>query len=130
VLNLPDRKRIFVATQPIHACLGVDGLAQIVRDQFGEDPISGDLFCFFNRRRNRVKILVWDRNGFWVLTKRLEFGCFEKVNLQVPRVELDRARLSMLLEEIEVRTAEFRPHFRRTIRTQRRPLSDGSEPAP
>ena len=125
MLNLPDRKRIYVATQPVHGTWGVDRLVGVVREQFGENPLSGDLFCFFNRRRNRVRILIWDRNGFWVLTKRLEFGRFEKVNLQVPRVELDRAQLAMLLEGIDMRTTEFRPHFYRKQRIQSGPAGDG-----
>jgi len=125
MLNLPDRKRIYVATQPVHGSCGVDRLVSVVREQFGENPLSGDLFCFFNRRRNRVRILIWDRNGFWVLTKRLEFGRFEKVNLQVPRVELDRAQLAMLLEGIDVRTTEYRPHFYRQQRIQAGSAGDG-----
>lgn len=130
MLNLPDRRRIFVATQPINAVWGVDRLVRVVREQFNEDPLSGDLFCFFNRKRNRVKLLIWDRNGFWVLTKRLEMGCFEKVDLKTPRIELDRVRFAMLLEGIDVKTAEFRPHFQRAIRIQGHPFGDGPAPSP
>ncbi|MBK7641786.1 MAG: IS66 family insertion sequence element accessory protein TnpB [Planctomycetes bacterium] len=66
MLNLGSRVRIFAATAPIDFRKGFDGLVAIVRDSFGEDPFAGDLFCFFNRRRDRVKVLVWDRNGFWL----------------------------------------------------------------
>lgn len=51
-----------------------DGLCQVVRDVFGDDPFSGALFLFFNQRRSRVKVLVWDENGFWLFAKRLERG--------------------------------------------------------
>jgi len=130
MLMLPDKKRIFIATTPMHGCAGVDRLVRTVREHFGEDPFTGDLFCFFNRRRNRVKILIWDRNGFWILAKRLEFGCFEKVDLRVSRVELDRAQLAMLLEGIDTRTARFRPHFGRDIRIQDRTDGRGSALTP
>ena len=128
MLTLPARRRIFVATSAVHGSVGIDGLVRIVRNGFGEDPFTGDHFCFFNRRRNRVKILIWDRNGFWILSKRLERGCFERVDLRVPRVELDRARLAMLLEGIDTRKLEFRKHFVRDIRLSHR-ADDGPRSA-
>jgi transposase len=57
MLSLSTRVRIFAATEPIEFRKGFDGLVQIVRDTFGEDPFAGDLFCFFNSRRDRVKVL-------------------------------------------------------------------------
>ena len=69
MLSLSTRVRIFAATEPIDFRKGFDGLVQIIRDVFGEDPFAGDLFCFFNRRRDRVKVLVWDRNGFMLLCR-------------------------------------------------------------
>jgi transposase len=120
--------RIFAAVQPITANAGVDRLAGIVREVFGEDPFSGALFCFFNARRTRVKLLVWDRNGFWLLSKRLERGCFEKIDLDEPRVELDRVQLAMLLEGLDTRKLEFRKHFAREIRLSPR-ADEGSRSA-
>lgn len=116
MLSLSTRVRIFAATEPIDFRKGFDGLVQIVRDRFGEDPFAGDLFCFFNRRRDRVKVLVWDRNGFWLHYKRLERGTFERVDGSAKRIEIDRARMSMLLEGIDTKSSRFRRHFARDVR--------------
>ncbi|CAL94646.1 conserved hypothetical transposase [Azoarcus olearius] len=54
----------------------IDALAQLVASCMGMDPLSGQVFVFIGRRRDKVKLLVWDRHGFWVLYKRLERGRF------------------------------------------------------
>ena len=120
MLSLAPSQRILAATEPIDFRKGFDGLVAIVRDRFGEDPFAGDLFCFFNRRRDRVKILVWDRNGFWLYYKRLERGTFERVDGRAPRVEIDRAKMSMLLEGIDTRSTKFRRYFSRDVRISAR----------
>lgn len=76
MLSFPFRGRVFLATAPADMRRAMDGLAGLVRSGLGEDPMSGDLFAFTNRARDRIKILVWDRSGFWVLYKRLEKGTF------------------------------------------------------
>ena len=119
MLRLAAPVRIFVATTPVHFNTGIDGLVQVVRNVFGEDPFTGNLFCFFSRRRDRVKLLVWDRNGFWLFCKRLERGCFERIDLRVPRVEIDRAQLAMLLEGLDTRTSRFRSNFARDRKSTR-----------
>jgi len=120
MLSLSSHTRIFAATGAIDFRRGFDGLVQIVRDEFGEDPFGGALFCFFNRRRDRVKLLVWDRNGFWLHYKRLERGTFERLDGQSVRVEIDRARLSMLLDGIDTKRSRFRRHFVRDVRINAR----------
>ena len=120
MLRLSESVRIFAATSRRHFHKGIDGLAEVVRTTIGEDPLCGDLFCFFNRRHNQVKILVWDRNGFWILRKRLERGRFERINLREPWVELDRVRFAMLLEGLDTRTARFHSYFAREVRICRR----------
>jgi len=127
MLSLSSRVRIFAATAPVDFRKGFDGLVAIVRDSFGEDPFAGDLFCFFNRRRDRVKVLVWDRNGFWLHYKRLERGTFERIEGSAKRLEIDRARMSMLLEGIDTRSSRFRKHFAREVRIGDR--DDRHEPA-
>jgi transposase len=76
VLSLPPSVRLFVATQPVDGRKGADSLMVIVRDVFGHDPLSGHLFIFFSMRRDRVRIVYWDRNGLATWTKRLERGRF------------------------------------------------------
>jgi len=64
MIVLPQSVRIVVLTRSVAFTMDVDGLARLVRDVLLDDPLSGDIFCFFNPRRDRVKLLVWDRNGF------------------------------------------------------------------
>ena len=73
--SLPQR--VFLATEPVDMRKAHDGLCAIVRDHFQDDPFSGDVFVFLNRRRNRIKLLTWDKDGFWLHYKRLERGRFE-----------------------------------------------------
>jgi transposase len=120
MLSLSPRIRVFAACQRVDFRKGFDGLVQIVRDHFGADPFAGDLFVFFNRRRDRVKLLVWDRNGFWLFYKRLERGTFERIDGRGPRVEIDRTRLAMLLEGIDLKHGKIRRYFADDIRAKAR----------
>lgn len=120
MLNIGSRERIFAATAAVDFRKGFDGLVAIVRTGFGEDPFTGDLFCFFNKRRDRVKMLVWDKNGFWLFYKRLERGTFERIEGSSARVEIDRARMSMLLEGIDTKSSRFRRYFTRDVRIDAR----------
>jgi len=126
MLSVGPRQRILAAVEAVDFRKGFDGLMGLVRDGFGEDPFAGDLFCFFNRRRDRVKILVWDRNGFWLHYKRLERGTFERIDGRGRRVEIDRARMSMLLEGIDTKSSRFRRHFTRDVRIPSRDADRGS----
>lgn len=119
VLNLSSQVRIYVACEVTDMRKQFDGLCATVEHRFHRDPFTGDVFAFFNRRRNRVKLLVWDGNGFWLLAKRLESGTFEilaATDGSATHVQVERAQLMMLLEGIDLKKAKFRRHFTRTIR--------------
>lgn len=119
MLTLSSRARVFVAAEGVDFRRGIDSLFALVRDGFGEDAFAGDLFAFFNRARDRIKVLVFDRNGFWLHMKRLERGTFETIDLEQVkrgRVEIDALRLQLLLEGIELRSAKSKKHFVREIR--------------
>ena len=89
-----------------------DGLVAIVREHPDADPFDGSVFVFFNRRRDRVKILLWDRNGFWLLYKRLEKGTYERLRAsESSRLALSRAELSMLLDGFALGRGKKRRHF-------------------
>lgn len=103
MLSLPPSVRIFLATEPADMRKSFDGLSALVSGVIDEDPLSGHVFVFFNRRRNRVKILWWDRSGYWLAYKRLERGTF---TLPAPRdastrVRMTATELMMLLEGID-----------------------------
>jgi transposase len=68
--------RIYLAAGATDLRKSFEGLSDMVRHQFKEDPLSGHLFVFSNRRHTRIKLLYWDGSGLWVCAKRLEQGCF------------------------------------------------------
>jgi len=74
VLNFPPSVGIYLAAGITDMRKSFDTLAQIAEGVLKQDPLSGHLFVFCNRRRNRLKILVWDRSGYWLCAKRLEEG--------------------------------------------------------
>ena len=113
---LPASVRIYVAAEPVDLRRGFDGLAAATRSLIQQDPLNGHLFVFLNRRRDRVKLLVWDRTGYLLLYKRLERGTF-CVPTQPPvgqrHVELDAGDLGLLLEGVDLRGARRRARWRR-----------------
>jgi len=113
MLTWPPTVRIFVSTQPTDMRRSFDGLAMMTRENMGQDPLSGHLFVFFNRRGDRVKIMFWDRSGFCIWYKRLEEGVFRLpqsiVNTPSPEVEI--ADLSLILEGIDLSSARRRKRF-------------------
>ncbi len=104
--------RIFVGREPVDMRKGFDGLSAIVVGVIDEDPQSGHLFVFFNKRRDKMKALVWDGSGFWVIYKRLEHGrfqVFDRVTEHPGSFELDSTDLALLLDGIDLRSARRRP---------------------
>jgi transposase len=121
MLKLPDLRdldrglagRVFLCTAPADMRKGFDSLAALVRDYLGHDPLSGHLFLFVSRGRDRLKLLYWDRDGFALWYKRLEQGTFR---LPAPTsadhsVELRASELAMLLEGIDLRSLRRSTRF-------------------
>lgn len=91
-----------------------DGLAGLTREVIKQEPTSGHLFVFFNRRRNCVKILYWDRSGYCIWSKRLETGTFAVVPAsagELAGIQFDRAQLMMMLEGIDMKVTRKRKQF-------------------
>jgi hypothetical protein len=75
VLSLASTLRIFLAVEPADMRKGFDGLSQLVRERIAQDPLSGHLYVFRNKRRDRVKILYWDKDGFALWYKKQASDC-------------------------------------------------------
>ena len=121
MLSLGGTHRIYLCRAAVDFRKAHDGLCALVRDQFGDDPFGGDVFVFFNAARDRIKLLLWDGNGFWLLYKRLERGTFPfAVEGEGARVEIERAQLAMLLEGMEWKNVRKSLHFARAVRIQER----------
>ena len=115
MLTLPPSVRIFVCLEATDMRKGFDGLAAVTRELLGEDPLTGHLFVFFNRRRNRVKTLFWDRSGLCIWYKRLERGRFQLAVLDAhrrgSRAEIEAPELALIVEGIDLQNAKRRPRF-------------------
>lgn len=116
MLTLPSSVRIYVAAEAMDLRRGFDGLAAATRSVIRQNPLNGHLFVFLNRRKNRIKLLVWDRTGYLLLYKRLERGTFHLPT--APRagerhVELDAGDLGLMLEGVDLRGARRRERWRR-----------------
>ena len=108
--------RIYLAAGVTDLRQSFEGLSDRVRHQFKEDPLSGHLFVFANRRKNRIKLLYWDGSGLWVCAKRLEQGCFcwPKTTAADPAaVRIAAEELTLLLSGLDLEKTSARPWWRK-----------------
>ena len=112
MLTLPGTVRIFLCARPVDLRKSFDGLAVATREIIGEDPLCGHVFVFLNRRGDRAKLLLWDRNGYLLVYKRLEIGVFRRPREAeggAGHVALEGPELPLMLEGIDLRGARRRP---------------------
>ncbi len=100
--------RVQVYGYPTDMRKSYDGLYALTRNELGQDPLSGQLFVFINRRATQMKVLYWDRTGFCVWAKRLEQGRFLSDWGKVTTREMDWTGLKLLLEGIEAKVVKKR----------------------
>ena len=112
MLSIGAGVRIFLVAGVTDMRKSFDTLAAVVRGVIGDDPLSGHLFVFCNRRCDRLKILIWEESGYWLLAKRLERGTFAWPAELGARVEYDTAELAALLGGLELRGARRRMRYR------------------
>ncbi|MDD9150191.1 IS66 family insertion sequence element accessory protein TnpB [Sporolactobacillus sp. CQH2019] len=86
----------------------IDGLSILVQESFHLDPFSPCLFVFCNRKRDKLKILHWEYNGFWLYYKRLEKGTFQwpKAHNDAPSLKISRRQLNWLLDGLSLEQRE------------------------
>jgi transposase len=114
MLMMPETVKVFVATSPTDMRKSYNGLSILVESIIEADSLSGHLFVFFNRPRNRVKILWWYRGGYNLFCRRLErgrFGSPEMFNSETRSRMISSVELAMLLEGIDLRSARKRPRW-------------------
>ena len=114
MLSFSPRQRYYLFGTATDMRKGFSGLGGLVREHLEYDLMLGDVFIFMNKRRDRIKLLVWDRTGFVVWYKVLEQGTFELPSLQMPTVELPWSDLQMLLEGIELSSIKRRKRYVQT----------------
>lgn len=118
-LDRAQSARIWLAAEATDMRCGFDRLAERVKVVIGQDPLSGHLFVFRSRRGDRLKILVWERDGFLLWYKRLEAGVFKlpKVGEGSRSVELRASELAMILDGIDVSKLKRVPRYERSSRS-------------
>ena len=115
MIHLPASVRVYLCLTPCDMRKSFDSLQALVRDQLELDAFAGHLFVFASRRKDRVKILYWDRDGFAVWSKRLEEGTYAVPFGDGPerRREITAQELGALLSGIDLSTAKRRKRYRR-----------------
>jgi transposase len=112
MILLPSPVRVFLCTRSTDLRKSFDGLSGLVQECFGQDLLTGHLFLFLNRRRDRIKILYFDRDGLAIWYKRLEIGSFQLPQTGVQDgIELEPTQLAMLLSGIDLQSARQRKRF-------------------
>jgi transposase len=115
MISLPHAVRVFLHTPATDLRKGFDALSGLVTTAFSQDPTSGHLFLFVNRRRDRLKILYWDRDGLAIWYKRLETGSFQLpvISHDAVSVEMSSTQLTLILSGIDLRSARQRKRYQR-----------------
>lgn len=114
-MHLPASVRVYLCLSPCDMRRSFDGLHALVRDHLQLDPFAGHLYLFANKRRDRLKIFYWDRDGFAVWAKRLEAGRYVIPSGEPSsrRIEITSEELSALLSGIDLSTATRQKRYRR-----------------
>jgi len=116
MISIASSTRIFVATSPTDMRKGFDGLQGLVSSVLGQDPLSGHLFLFVNRRRDKLKVLYWDGDGLAIWYRRLEQGTFQMPTITGDKTaaEINREDLIMLIRGLDYENVHRRKRFKIT----------------
>jgi transposase len=110
-MNLPDGCQVYLAVGVTNMRKQINGLSILVEQHLSLDPFSGDLFAFCNRRRNMIKILYWDRNGFCLWHKRLEEHLFKWPRSADEAIKISSQQLDWLLDGLDFTSAHQRLQY-------------------
>jgi transposase len=116
MIHLPASIRVYLCLRACDMRKSFDGLHAMVREHLELDPFAGHLFVFSSRRRDRVKILYWDRDGFAIWSKRLEEGTYAVPfgDADGSRREITAHELGAILSGIDLQQATRRKRYRRS----------------
>ena len=115
MLNFSHQTRVFLFLEPVDMRKSFCGLCLLAESVLNEDPASGHWFAFINRRQDRLKLLGWDGQDFWIWYKRLESGGFQKppASSNQAQTEIDVTQLSLIINGIELSSAQRRRRYSR-----------------
>jgi transposase len=102
MLSLPNNSKVYLACGATDLRCGIDRLAALVQHHFMLDPFSSNMFVFCNRKQDKIKILIWDISGFWLLYKRLEQGRFQWPQTNQEALAVTYRELRWLLDGLSI----------------------------
>jgi len=113
MFSISKAYRYFMYSRRADMRKGFNGLCGLVRNEFLQNPLSGDVFIFINRPRNRIKLLHWQGDGFAIYYKRLEKGTYEmpEIKTDSASIELDAQQLLLILEGISLLSVKKRRRY-------------------
>jgi transposase len=115
MIALPPQIRVFLYRLPTDMRKSFHGLVALTESALKQDPLSGSLFVFVNRRRDRIKILYWGQTGFCIWYQQLQQGTYqlpaEDVLEELQTIEVTRSQLSLILDGIDLSSARQRMRF-------------------
>ena len=113
MLPFSSAQNYYLYREPTDMRKSFNGLSGVVRSELGRNPLEGDVFIFINRRRDKIKLLVWDRSGFVILYKNLEQGTFElpQFKSEAKSHSLKWEELVLILEGVELKSVRRRKRY-------------------
>jgi len=119
MLSLSNQTRVFLARDPVDMRKSFHGLIGLTESVLEQDPTSGHLFVFINRRRDRIKLLYWGGTGFCIWYQHLEEGGYQLPDAatadQQKGIEITAIELSLILDGIDLSSVRQRPRYRRPV---------------
>jgi transposase len=115
MMPLISPTRLYLYTEATDMRKAFDGLSGLISSTLGRDPLDGSMYIFLNKRRDRMKCLVWDRDGFWLFCKRLERGTFQTPVHPPGQAGMDISyeQLMLILQGIDLGSIRHRPRYSR-----------------
>lgn len=110
MLSISHTSRYFLYRSPCDMRFGIYSLAGLVRNELGQDPLSGDIFVFIGKRSNQVRLLQWDRDGFALYIKRLEQGTFEWP--EGDQRSVTSRQMTLLMEGVMLKSVRLRKRYK------------------
>ena len=114
MFGLEDSRRYYVCQRYVRMNLGINGLSRMVCNELKQPLLGGDVFIFFGKSRQMVKLLCWDGDGFLLYQKRLEKGTFELPRFRPDRkaLEMPYRTLSAIMRGVSLRSLRYRKRRR------------------
>ena len=112
VIMIAFDAKVYIVADEADLRMGIDGYAHVIQDNYRLSPFDSAMYCFTNKRHNKLKILYWDRNGFWLLYKRLEEKCFRWPRRNDETFEISEDQLNRLLSGLSIEEKGFEPLHR------------------